>query len=319
DGRRVIDYSDLVSVHIYNADDAARQLDELRRQTGRPILLQEFGWPTGPPCAVRGYSEVEQEQVYRTTLEAARGRVAGVMAWTLRDYDPGPTYRWETREEYYGLVRPDGTLKPAAARLRDWPGEPLPSKTRLDTALTVEGVFPPGGLRAPLKIDETGHYVKGEFRNAYETYNGRYSFGPPVSEPFARAEDGRVVQYFTGAALAYYPEVAEAPGWAELLPGEQLQRLIRPLNIGEQYLAQRGVAAGLYEVDGELDRLYRALGGRWRFGAAISPKLEERQGDTTVRVQYFQHGSLQANSATGAVEPGPLGTWAWERQCASVQ
>ncbi|HMQ32205.1 MAG TPA: cellulase family glycosylhydrolase [Chloroflexaceae bacterium] len=319
DGRRVVDYSDLVSVHIYNAADAARQLDELRRHTDKPILLGEFGWPTGPECAVRGYGEADQEQVYRATLEAARGRVAGVLAWTLRDYDAGPTYRWETREEHYGLVRPDGSLKPAAAHLRAWPGEPLPSATRLDTRLTVEGVFAPGGPRAPVRVGETGRHVKGEFRNAYEVYNGRFSFGPPISEAFERAEGRRVVQFYTGAVLAYYPEVRQVPGWTELLGDEQLRRLIRPLNIGEQYLAARGVPPQPSGVDGEFERLYRALGGRWRFGAAISPKLSEEQGGATVRVQYFQHGSLQTNPATGVVEPGPLGAWAWEQQCASVR
>jgi hypothetical protein len=319
DGRRVVDYSDLVSVHIYNAADAARQLDEVRRNTGKPILLQEFGWPTGPECAVRGYTEAQQEQVYRATLEAAGGRVAGVMAWTLRDYDPGPTYRWSTREEYYGLVRPDGTLKPAAAHLRAWPGEPLPSTTRQATQLTVEGVFPPGGLRAPIRIGETGHYVKGEFRNAYEVYNGRYSFGPPISEPFERSEDRRVVQYYTGAVLAYYPEASEAAGWGELPGDEQLRRLIRPLNIGELYLASRGVPPRPSAVDDEFDHIYRALGGRWRFGAAISPKLTEEQGGAAVRVQYFQNGSLRTNPSSGVVEPGPLGTWAWEGQCAAVR
>lgn len=319
DGRRVVDYSDLVSVHIYNAADAARQLDELRRNTDRPILLGEFGWPTGPACAVREYTEAQQEQVYRVTLEAARGRVAGVLAWTLRDYDPGPTYRWDTREEHYGLVRPDGSLKPAAAHLRDWPGDPLPSSTRLETRLTVEGLFPPGGLRAPLRIDETGQYVKGDFRSAYEAFNGRYSFGPPISAAFERAPDRRVVQYYSGAVLAYYPEAAEAPGWGDLLPAERLERLIRPLNIGELYLAARGTPAAPSAIDDEFDHIYRALGGRWRFGAAITPKLSEEQGGVAVRVQYFQHGSLRTNPATGAVEPGPLGQWAWEQQCAAVR
>ena len=319
DGRRVIDYSDLVSIHIYNAADAARQLAEVRAQTGKPILLEEFGWPTGPPCAVRGYTEAQQAQVYQTTLEAARGRVAGVMAWTLRDFDPRLTYRWATREEFYGLVRPDGSLKPAAAHFQAWPGEPLPSTTRIPTALTVEGVNLPGGLQAPLWIGETGYYVKGEFRHAYEVYNGRYNFGPPISEPFVRTEDGRVVQYFTAAVLAYYPEVADDPDWATLSPEAQLQRLIQPLDSGAQALAQRGIAPVRAEVDDEFAHLYRALGGRWRFGAALSPKLVEQQGTATVRVQYFQNGSLLTNPVTGGVEPGVLGTAAWARQCAAVQ
>ena len=41
--------------------------------------------------------------------------MAGVLAWTLRDFDAGPTARYDTREEHYGLYRADGSLKPAAA------------------------------------------------------------------------------------------------------------------------------------------------------------------------------------------------------------
>ena len=319
DGRRVVDYSDVVSVHIYNAADAARQLDEVRRHTDKPILLEEFGWPTGPECAVRGYDEVQQEWMYRTTLEAARGRVAGVIVWTLRDFDPSRSYRWESREEHYGLYRPDGTLKPAAAHFAALPGGPLPSATRLEAQLTVEGADPPGGPRAPVVIGETGRTVKGYFRAAYELYNGRYSFGPPISEAFERAEDGRVVQYFTGAVLAYYPGAAEQPGFEELLPEQQVPQLIRPLNIGQQYLAAREHPAEPHQVDGEFASLYRALGGQWRFGVAITEKLVESVDGVPTVVQYFQHGSLLRNPATGAIEPGGLGKWAWERQCASVR
>lgn len=119
--------------------------------------------------------------------------------------------------------------------------------------------------------------------------------------------------------LAYHPEASEAPGWGELLPEWQLQRLIRPLNIGEQYLAARGTPPQPSGVDDEFDHLYRALGGRWRFGAAISPKLTEQHGGATVRVQYYQNGSLWTSPSTGTIEPGPLGAWAWERQCAAVR
>jgi hypothetical protein len=319
DGRRVVDYSDVVSVHIYNAADAARQLDEVRRNTGKPLLLEEFGWPTGPECAVRGYDEAQQEWMYRTTLEAARGRVAGVVAWTLRDYDPSRSHRWETREEHYGLYRPDDSLKPAASHFVALPGAPLPSTTRVDAPLTVEGVNPPGGPRAPVVIGETGHTVKTDFRGAFELFNGRYSFGPPISEAFVRAEDRRVVQYFSGAVLAFYPEAGEQPGFAELLPEQKIPQLIRPLNIGEQYLAARGVAAVPHEVDEEFGAIYRALGGRWRFGVPISAKLVESVNGAPTVVQYFQNGSLLRSPTTGAIEPGNLGTWAWERQCGSVR
>ena len=48
DGRRVIDYSDVVSMHTYDAGTVAQELDQLRAQTAKPIIIEEFGWPTGP-------------------------------------------------------------------------------------------------------------------------------------------------------------------------------------------------------------------------------------------------------------------------------
>lgn len=334
DGRRPIDYSDLISVHIYNAADAARQLDELRRATGKPILLEEFGWPTGPECAVRAYTEAQQEAVYRATLDAARGRTVGVMAWTLRDYDAAPSLRWSTREDHYGLFRPDNTLKPAAELLRAYPGgEPLPGQTDTGTALSADGPNPASGERAPLRIDETGRYVKGDFRRAWDAFSGRFTFGPPISEVFERVEDRRVVQYYTGAVLEWHPEAADAPDFATLTPEEQIQRLIRPVNIGQVYVAgrsfppQQGVDRDSsyyfretgYMVDREFQRYYDGVGGRWRLGAPISPKIEEQVGDLLMPVQYFQNGRLEHSPVTESIEVGRLGSWAWDIQCQFVR
>ncbi|NJP05083.1 MAG: cellulase family glycosylhydrolase [Chloroflexaceae bacterium] len=128
DGRRVIDYSDVISVHNYNAEDTARQLFELRQYTDKPILLQEFGWPSGPRCSTSAYNEEQQAAVYQTMLDASLATdandqpyTAGVFAWSLRDFDSGPTLRWDTREEHYGLFRIDDSLKPAALLFREYP------------------------------------------------------------------------------------------------------------------------------------------------------------------------------------------------------
>jgi hypothetical protein len=333
DGRRPIDYSDVASVHIYNAADAARQLDELRAHTKKPILLGEFGWPTGPACAVRDYTEQQQDAVYQTTLAAAQGRVAGVLAWTLRDYDAGPTRRWETREEHYGLFRPDNSLKPAAEHLRAYPAAPLPSALKTTLSLSVENPGPPTGTDAPLLIEETGHYVKGDFRKAWGDLNGRYNLGPPISEAFVRAEDRRVVQYFSGAVIELHPEVREDPNFPLLTPEEQLQRVVRFIDIGSantrgrSFPAQQGVnhdpgyyfpETG-YAVDPQFRHYYSTLGGRWRFGVAISGKVMEQVNGVMMAVQYFQNGSLQDSPITKAIEVGRLGRWAWDIQCTYVR
>jgi hypothetical protein len=330
DGRRVIDYSDVVSVHSYNAADAARQLDEVRRFTQKPILLEEFGWPTGPACAVRDYTEAQQEWVYRTFLAAAAGRVAGVVAWNLRDYHAGPTSRWDTREEHYGLFRFDDSLKPAAAPFAAVPAPALPSAYKSAVPLTSNNPRPPSGANAPILIDASGRYIKAEFRQIWELLNGRTSLGLPLSEGFIRQGDRRVVQYFTGAVLEIHPAVREDPNWPFLTPEQQILLLVRPADIGAAYTAgrsfpqQTGVPRDPgyhspetgYTVDPTFRRYYDALGGAWRFGPALSGKLEERIGGVTLQVQYFRNGRLERNPANGAIEVGALGMWAWDIQCA---
>jgi hypothetical protein len=330
DGRRVIDYSDVVSVHSYNAADAARQLDEVRQRTSKPILLEEFGWPTGPTCAVRDYTEAQQEWVYRTFLEASVGRVAGVVAWNLRDYHAGPTSRWDTREEHYGLFRFDDTLKPAAAAFAAVPAPALPSAYKSDVALTSNNPRLPTGTNAPIFIAESGHYVKAEFRQIWDLLNGRYNLGLPLSEGFIRQGDRRAVQYFSGAVLEIHPTARDDPNWPFLTPEQQLFLLVRPADIGAAYSAgrsfprQTGVPRDPdyyapetgYTIDPTFRRYYDSFGGAWRFGPPISGKLEEQVGGVAMQVQYFRNGRLERNPVSGAIEVGNLGVWAWGVQCA---
>ena len=179
DGRRVIDYSDVVSMHTYDAGTVAQELDQLRAQTAKPIIIEEFGWPTGPGC-MENYSETTQVRLYRAVLDAAKDRTSGVVAWTLRDYDAGPTDRWDTFEDNFGLIRPDGSLKPAAQLLQAIGVPPLPSVTVTTNELTSLNPSLPDGDGAPLLIRESGHYVKGMFRKAWELQGGRGSFGLPL-------------------------------------------------------------------------------------------------------------------------------------------
>src|SRR5258706_2399480 len=201
DGRRVIDYSDLVSVHIYDAGAALRALETIRANTAKPILVEEFGWPTGPRC-MRNYDEATQVVLYRAVLDAARQHAAGVVAWTLRDYDAGPTDRWDAFEEHFGLFRPDDSLKPAADLLRAYAASPLPSALKTDLPLTSTNPKLPGGAGGPLLIPRTRLYVKGPFRDALELLGGRDSFGLPLTEGFVQPDERQVVQYFERAVLA---------------------------------------------------------------------------------------------------------------------
>lgn len=93
----------------------------------RPLLIGEFGMSTARDeqhgavpelrakmSAATG-TEAEQARLYEIVLAGAeQGQAAGVLAWCLHDYPIK-----NPNESHFGLVRADGSLKPAALRLRD--------------------------------------------------------------------------------------------------------------------------------------------------------------------------------------------------------
>jgi hypothetical protein len=323
DGRRPIDYSDMVSVHNYNRRDMARQFDVLRAATPKPLVLEEFGWPTGITCLNRDYQEAEQLQVYTDMLAAATGRAAGVVAWTLRDFHAGPTVRWDTREEYYGLYRPDDTLKPAARVFQAYPAEPLPAAFRTSLPLTVPGPNPTAGNTGSLLIAESGYHVKGLFRRAWDLLGGHASLGAPLSEAFVLPGDvperNRVIQYFEAGALQLRPNAVREPGFATLPTIVQIQRQVVPLDVGVGHASSRGIpAGGEREIADVFQSFYRAIHGQWRLGEPITDAFVEDLGGVSTTVQYFRNGRLQLNPTTGVVEAGNVGRSAWAARCAAA-
>lgn len=329
DGRRVVDYSDVVSIHIYNAADAARQLDELRRYTDKPILLQEFGWPSGPACGIREYNEAQQTAVYEQMLAAARERTVGVMAWTLRDYHSGPTKRWDTREEHYGLFRPDDTLKPAALLFRDYAAAPLPSLTETQLELRSIEPYRPDDNDDPIHVPGTPFHIKGLFRLAYDLFGGVGSFGLPLTEAFVRPHDGRVVQYFEAAILERHNErAAQYPEFPLYPTRERVRLTLLPANLGQAYTTGREFPQPErvpnhgrhfpetgYSVQGQFYDFYKAIEGEWRLGPPISEETIETVNGAPQRVQYFVNGQLLWNAEAGRMEVGRLGQWAFDVQC----
>lgn len=112
-------------------DGPSRVLQSIasQRKTGgaRPLLIGEFGLSTardpqhGADASLRSKigeapgTEAEQARLYENVLAAAEeGRVAGALCWCLYDYPIN-----NPNEAHFGLVRRDGSLKPAARALRD--------------------------------------------------------------------------------------------------------------------------------------------------------------------------------------------------------
>jgi hypothetical protein len=180
-------------------------------------------------------------------------------------------------------------------------------------------------------IAESGHYVKGAFRRAWETLGGQSSFGLPLSNAFVQGQDERgndiVVQYFEVTTLQLRRGVRRDAEFDQLSPAEQAMRLVQPIAIGRAYAGERSFAqrgqtpAGAqrfesgYTVGGEFLAFYQDAFNRWRLGLPISEELSEEVNGTPTWVQYFENGRLEWNAAAHVVEISRLGNWAWDRQC----
>lgn len=152
-GKQLLDIVDFVGFHSYEAGGLSGQIAETKKRTGKPILLGEMGWPTGParlstPRA--RYDEATQQFLYQAMIrDVAANDIAGMMQWTLWDHPLGnPNHYIEpTIQAWFGLVRLDGTFKPAAGDFRDSYQVPLlPSTTKTNVPLTL-----PGGVVAPTR------------------------------------------------------------------------------------------------------------------------------------------------------------------------
>jgi hypothetical protein len=126
----LIDAADGVSLHLYNhcdranvgADEMMRRLDRLQailsQRAGRDVALYltEVGWPVH-----RGACEVGEADAaiftLRLLLEAsARSWLKGVWIYEVIDGGDDPT----NREQRFGLLRRDGSERPAGCAVREF-------------------------------------------------------------------------------------------------------------------------------------------------------------------------------------------------------
>ena len=315
DGRRPIDYSDVVSAHLYDPGPATAQLDELRAHTGKPLLIEEFGWPTDPQCQAPNYTEATQAQLYRDIIGLARNRTSGVLAWTLRDYDFAPKMRWDSREEHYGLYRADGTLKPAADALRAYAAPSLPSATKTQLALTNVSDPLPNDRLAPIKVAGTPFTVKGMFRLAWEQEGGRVSFGMPLGDAFERQSDGRVLQYFTHAVIELHDGARRDQDFGALSDLDKIRRtlVLQPLGLPAAPMHTQQFA-----LDPAFGSFYNQIDGSWRLGVATSAVRPETVLGVATRVQDFERGRLTWDAVTRTVALSAPGKATWQAVCSAV-
>lgn len=108
--------------------------------SSKPVLMEEFGGATAPPGAAsfdlswrvgrharRQFLASEEDLARYLDAVLPRLRQAGALGavvWCFADYAPGlwdlPPCDRQLHERHFGLVRPDGTIKPHAFVLRDF-------------------------------------------------------------------------------------------------------------------------------------------------------------------------------------------------------
>lgn len=319
-GRTPADLSDFISFHSYNAGNMDWQIHYVKEQSRKPVVLQETGWPSGPPCQQPDYSESQQVLLYDLMVKAAqKGEISGLMQWMLWDLAPGVSAGSgrETHEDYFGLLKRDGTWKPATQIFRDaWGAEPLPSRTVTNLPLTARPApLPPSGpdYVPPLYFPETGRYIYAPFRDYWRRFGGVEVFGYPITEQ--RMEDGRWVQYFERARFEDHPEIPpKIKDWDTLDKPTRLKLSIQLTRLGADLVEKRtggkGYArseqaqtppGGTYfpetgqSISGKIAEYWRANNGITNFGYPLSEQLQEvSQADgKTYTVQYFERTRLE--------------------------
>ncbi len=320
------DLSDFLSFHSYNAGNMDWQIHYIRRHSSKPIVLQETGWPTGPPCTNPDYSEAQQQFLYGAMVQAAlKGDLAGLMQWQLWDLPPNASLGGgrESHEDYFGLLRRDGTWKAAMPLLRDgWPGPqattpapPLPSVTTSSLPLTIMPKRPAPtdpNYRPPIYFPETGHSVWGVFRDYWRRFGGLEIFGYPLTEQ--RLEGDLWVQYFERARFEYHPDNAKLKGFDQLGKEDQYKLLIQLSRLGADLVNNKTGGKGFPPADAagrlpganffsetghtlhpKLGEYWRAHNGLTNFGYPLSEPVEERsQADGKLyTVQYFERTRLE--------------------------
>jgi hypothetical protein len=327
---RIIDLIDFVGYHAYDGSDFVTPIRALKARTGKPILLEETGWPTGPWHVDHGFTEEVQLGVYRKLVAAvAEEGVAGTVPWLMLDTVQGSELRPLDYTAWMGLIRPDDTLKSAGTVYAAWSVPHLPSIVALGLPLTGTA---PSPTERPLYFPETRFGVAGPFKDLWLDGDGRRLYGLPLTEPFF--EGDYLVQYFERAAMEWHPEWAAGAGVTPPTPGARARRVVALRHLGRAATAGRDLPPAApfasdarhryfaetgHNLAGDFLRYWLAQGGLPQFGYPLGEATPEVGTDGTVRtVQYFERARFEyhpENAGTpDAVQLGAVGREALERR-----
>lgn len=166
-----------------------------------------------------------------------------------------------------------------------------------------------------LVFPQTGHTVRGIFKQIWQRPNGLELFGYPKTGQFyeRNAADNRyyLVQYFERVRMEYHPEFKGTPyevefgllGTEAMIKAGLLDRQGRPLAPQTQPEAGQGGPDNLYfpqtglNVNGLFLQTWRKLGGLSLIGLPRSQAFRQPQTDGTILiVQYFERARMELQS-----------------------
>jgi hypothetical protein len=314
DGRSIADLSDIISVHSYDAARYPELIAEVHARTSKPVLLEEFGWPSGPECRGVYYDEPSQLYLYRQAMQAsATSGLVGMLGWWYQD--PPATLVYATDENgHFGLYRRDGEAKPAVAPFRQLRVPALPSLTQSSYPLTV---MPPPAVspeRQPLIFDD-GLVLRDAFKEHWSLLGGEELVGRPLTLAYRDAA-GTLVQYFERARfeLNEGPDATRHPVFLtplgqQIIAGRHVERVPDPGHPEVRYFPQTG-----HTLSGAFRALWETR-GEGVFGLPLTEVSVEQVDGRQVRVQFFTYWRFE-QEGDGPVRLGRLGAEALRtRQC----
>ncbi|MCK4393635.1 cellulase family glycosylhydrolase [Candidatus Bipolaricaulota bacterium] len=115
-------FVDFVCFHYYEPEhQLSNVISQIQAETGKPILIEEFGLHTWPYRLGDPHNERDQANYYRVVLNTMKRKgIAGGLFWCLLDYPIGsiPWLPEESFENHMGVFRTDYSEKPAAKVVR---------------------------------------------------------------------------------------------------------------------------------------------------------------------------------------------------------
>ena len=122
---RLSDVFDIVTYHEYQDPKSfGQRLNDVIEQVGdKPVMITELGSTIWHPPFIKDYNETSQASRLQNQLNQAE-LADGVFVWTLNDFDDvgkevvGPLPWRKAQQRHFGLLREDGSLRPAAHILK---------------------------------------------------------------------------------------------------------------------------------------------------------------------------------------------------------